>query len=105
MSIRSLFVNSAAFKICLSLCRDNDFGIEAGVGIAELLSCSSTLPLSCLDASINPLLGGIGVACIAQGLRDNVGLRELKLEGVRMDGEGARALAAALSDGARGMRR
>lgn len=47
--------------------RDNELGLETGASLADVLSMSP--PLSCLDLSLNPLMGNIGVACLAKGLK------------------------------------
>ncbi|GAX76219.1 hypothetical protein CEUSTIGMA_g3663.t1 [Chlamydomonas eustigma] len=83
--------------------RDNDLGIEAGVYLADFLASSP--PLSCLDLALNPLMGSIGVGCLAKGLQRNTRLVELRLEGVLMDLQGATALSLALTEGAPALRR
>ena len=54
----------------ITLCRDNDLGLETGAYMAGLLALNP--PLACLDLSLNPLVGSIGVESLSGGLRVSV---------------------------------
>lgn len=92
--------------------RDNDLGLEVGQSLGELLQQSSSFPsssgplvLSCLDISLNPFIGDVGIQALALGLKSNSSLIELRAEGVGMGSKGAAALAEAIGKGGKAVRR
>eukprot|EP00798_Chlamydomonas_sp_ICE-L_P023527 gene23527-9050_t len=76
---------------------DNELGLECGIGLSALVRRNTTL--TCLDIGRNPLFGSVGMRALSEGLIANKTLRELKVDAVDMDADGAVALTSALTSG------